>query len=385
MGQFAAFLCYARIDDDDDGVTGLRRSLETELRKQAGEAMPIFQDRRDIFVGQQWRDRILRSIDGSTLLVVVITPSLLRSEFCRVEIKAFADREEQLGRSDLIIPILYIRTPGLSDPEDDIAMTLASRQYVDWEDLRFESNKSIEVRKRVAELARQMVMAIESSQQRAQATAVVEKSLACPEEDGPGFIELLAESEEAMPLFIQTLHSLTEVANDIGNSMKMATEEIQTAESRGRPSSMRLAAFYRLANRLEISAEGMEQHTNDYLDNLTRVSGGINALIARVPHLTNEDEVEAAENLLPALVELATNITTALSSLEGMRQSFIANYSLSSTLRPALKRIVDAAYKIIPSGAVFEAWRDDLTCALEKRLLQDQTDLELTSDSDNNR
>ena len=115
---------YARIDDDDEGITNLRRSLEIELRKQTGEALPIFQDRRDIFIGQQWRDRIMRSIDGSSLLVVVITPSLLRSDFCRVEIEAFAGREDQLGRSDLIIPILYIRTPGLSNPEDDVATIL---------------------------------------------------------------------------------------------------------------------------------------------------------------------------------------------------------------------------------------------------------------------
>ena len=88
-----------------------------------------------------------------------------------------------------------------------------------------------------------MVMAIESSQQESQETAGVEIVATGPEEDGPGFIELLAESEEAMPLFIQTLHSLTEVASDIGDSMKIATEEMQIADTRGRPSSMRLAAF----------------------------------------------------------------------------------------------------------------------------------------------
>ena len=59
-GQLAAFMSYARIDDQHDNgqVSELRQRLSVEVQVQIGEEFPIFQDREDIAWGQNWRTRI---------------------------------------------------------------------------------------------------------------------------------------------------------------------------------------------------------------------------------------------------------------------------------------------------------------------------------------
>lgn len=359
--QSAAFLSYARSDDDDERITMLRRRLEAEIRKQTGEVFPIFQDREDIFVGEQWRDRVQNSINGSTLLFAVVTPSFLKSNSCREEVKLFAERERRLERDDLIIPISYIRTPALTDPKDEVSKLLKDRQFFDWGDLRFKSMKSNKVRKAIAVLAEQAVEAMERSAALPQDDIVPED---VPEDDGLGFIELLAESEVAMPLFLDTIHSLTDVTREIGENVELATAEMNAADTTGRPSSAKLAAVYRLAKRLDKSATTMDHNADEYLDHLTRVSGGINALIGRIPHLVQDEEVQAARNLLNVLTELAQAVDGGLDSLEYFQQAVKNNFPLSSTLRPVLRRIVSSTSKILPSREVFQRWRDDLAQAL---------------------
>ena len=127
---------------------------------QTGEEFPIFQDRNDIAWGQNWQQRIDQALDAVTLLLVVITPGFFRSPVCRAEVERFAARERDLGRQDLILPMYYVSTPELDEPErrdaDELARLLASRQFADWRELRFESVTSPVVRKALAQLASRM-------------------------------------------------------------------------------------------------------------------------------------------------------------------------------------------------------------------------------------
>lgn len=158
----AAFLSYVRDDDDHDRgrLTEFRTRLEREVKAQTGESFPIFQDRNDIAWGQQWQERIEESLDGSTFLIPIVTPSFLKSPACRGEFERFLEREKKLKRHDLILPVLYIGTPTLSDPEkqkdDSIAGEIAKRQWVDWQDLRFEPWTSPDIGKRFVTLAVQI-------------------------------------------------------------------------------------------------------------------------------------------------------------------------------------------------------------------------------------
>lgn len=111
-GQPAAFMSYARFDDQhEDGQLTAFRERPAEVRMQTGEEFHIFQDRTDIAWGQNWQQRINQTLDTVTLLLVIITPGFFRSPHCRAETEQFLDRESQLGRDDLILPVYYVSTP----------------------------------------------------------------------------------------------------------------------------------------------------------------------------------------------------------------------------------------------------------------------------------
>ena len=109
----------------------------------------------------------------------------------------------------------------------------------------------------------------------------------------------------------------------------------------------------------------MEQITDEYLDHLTRVSGGIYALIERVPELITPEDIDAAHNLFDSLEYLANKGGEGLDALEELDHKVVANYPLSSTLRPVFRRISAAIRRILHSKAEFEGWREGFGQALE--------------------
>jgi len=163
-------MSYVRLDDQHEigRLTQIRERLSGEVRMQTGDSFHIFQDRNDIAWGQQWKKRIDGSLDAVTFLIPVITPAFFKSPACREELERFLKREEDLGRTDLILPIYYVECATLSQEEkrvrDPLAQAIAARQYADWRDLRFEPFTSPDVGKRLARMARQIVDALERSQ-----------------------------------------------------------------------------------------------------------------------------------------------------------------------------------------------------------------------------
>jgi cobaltochelatase CobT len=164
---FAGFMSYVRFDDQHESgrLTDLCSRLSGEVRMQLGEAFAIFQDRNDIAWGQQWKQRIEDTLDATTFLIPIITPNFFKSPACRGEVERFLDREKNLGRSDLILPIYYVTCPVLSDEvlrdRDGVAQVIAARQHADWRELRFESFTNPTVGKRLAALAGQIVRALD--------------------------------------------------------------------------------------------------------------------------------------------------------------------------------------------------------------------------------
>jgi len=158
----AAFMSYVRFDDahEDGQLTAFRERLAGEIRIQTGHEFPIFQDRNDIAWGQNWRQRIEETLDEASLLLVIVTPSLFHSPACRDEVARFRDREQTLGRTDLILPVYYVGAREMDDSDlrkaNDLASLLWSRQYADWRELRFEPLTSSVVRKQIAALATRM-------------------------------------------------------------------------------------------------------------------------------------------------------------------------------------------------------------------------------------
>lgn len=167
----AAFFSYVHFDDETDGgrLTEFRKRLSAEVRVQTGEEFQIFQD-KDLKWGENWKKRIEESLDSTTFFVPIITPSFFNSQPCLDELERFLEREKKLGKEELVLPVYYVDTPLINEKSESstrkekLAQVIASRQYFDWRELRFEALTSALISKTIAQLAKQIRDAIQRAQ-----------------------------------------------------------------------------------------------------------------------------------------------------------------------------------------------------------------------------
>ena len=155
------FWSYTRSDDEAslDRLSRLRKVLADELQILIGRdpRVKLFQDAQAIPYGTDWRKEIDKALAGSFFLIPIVTPAFLHSKACCEEVMAFREREQDLGRNDLIFPFHYIDISHMEPHEayDPKALELLkSRQRFDFDHLRHRDFTSTEVLETLAKLAR---------------------------------------------------------------------------------------------------------------------------------------------------------------------------------------------------------------------------------------
>src|SRR5262249_22018956 len=117
-------------------------------------------------------------ISESVFFIPIITPTAVKSRFCKFEFETFLAREKELGRSNLVFPILYISVPALMGDrwrQDSLLSIIGSRQYEQWQNLRQLDPSSTEVALRVEKFCANICGALQqewlSPQERQEAEA----------------------------------------------------------------------------------------------------------------------------------------------------------------------------------------------------------------------
>lgn len=145
------FFSYSRDDDASfrGALSTLREAIEGELSAQLGRSprnFQIWQDRADIPYGDEWQKQITLGIGKSVFFIPVITPRVVNSDNCELEFTSFLAREKELGRDDLIFPILYIPVPELDDDtlcsRDPVLSIVRARQWFDFREQRHRDPRS---------------------------------------------------------------------------------------------------------------------------------------------------------------------------------------------------------------------------------------------------
>lgn len=158
LAELVGFFSYSREDDEDSrgALSALRDRIQRELRGQLGRSMKTFrlwQDKEAIPSGSLWESEIRNAVEQAAFFIPIITPTVVRSPYCRFELESFLAREAALGRNDLVFPILYIRVADLDDAErqktDPVLSIIAKRQYLDWREFRHRDINSTEVREAI--------------------------------------------------------------------------------------------------------------------------------------------------------------------------------------------------------------------------------------------
>jgi hypothetical protein len=167
--DLVGFFSYSREDDEDSGgkLSKLRERIQAELRGQLGRTkrdFRLWQDKTAIAHGELWEDRIKTAISESAFFIPIITPTAIRSSHCKFEFDSFLAREKELGRSNLIFPVLYIPVPALTSDrwrDDPLLSIIGSRQYEEWQNLRQLDPSSTEVALRVEKFCANICRALQ--------------------------------------------------------------------------------------------------------------------------------------------------------------------------------------------------------------------------------
>jgi hypothetical protein len=169
LSDLVGFFSYSREDDQGSrgALSALRDAIQSELSAQLGRShtdFRVWQDKAAIPLGTLWENQISDAINQSAFFVPIVTPRAMRSQHCTFEFESFLAREKELGRDDLVFPILYIPVPALEDEklwrQDPVLKIVGTRQYLDWRDLRHLEHNSPEVRQKVERFCRNISSAL---------------------------------------------------------------------------------------------------------------------------------------------------------------------------------------------------------------------------------
>ncbi len=169
LPDLVGFFSYSREDDEGSrgALSALRDAIQAELSAQLGRNQAdfrVWQDKSAIPLGTLWENQITQGINQSVFFVPIVTPRALRSQHCAFEFKSFLAREAELGRDDLVFPILYIPVPELEDEglwrADPVLKVVGTRQYLNWERFRHRDLGEPEVRAKVIQFCRNISNAL---------------------------------------------------------------------------------------------------------------------------------------------------------------------------------------------------------------------------------
>jgi TIR domain len=172
LADLRGFFSYSREDDEDShgSLSALRDRIQRELRSQLGRPMKSFglwQDKEAIAPGTQWEAEIKNAVAQSVFFIPIITPTVIKSQYCRFELESFLSRQATLDRNDLVFPILYINVAALNDidlrQKDPVLAIIAERQYEDWRQLRHWDLNSREIKEAIERFCRGVSTALQRS------------------------------------------------------------------------------------------------------------------------------------------------------------------------------------------------------------------------------
>jgi hypothetical protein len=172
LPEVVGFFSYSREDDESykGRLSALREAVQGELGAQLGRSKASFrlwQDKEAIAPGRLWESEIKNAIEQSVFFIPIVTPRAINSDYCKFEFEAFLARERELGRANLVFPILYVPVPALINEAQwrnhPVLSAVARRQYVDWQTFRYTDVHTPAMREEIARFCRTIVEALYQS------------------------------------------------------------------------------------------------------------------------------------------------------------------------------------------------------------------------------
>ncbi|MCC5781625.1 hypothetical protein CRM73_01430 [Kocuria sp. CCUG 69068] len=362
MADGKGFWSYVHADDNAEGgrIAQLARDVVAQFEMITGDSIDLFLDRDELQWGDDWRNSVDESLASIAFFIPVITPRYFQSPECRRELNYFARRAQRLGLEELIMPILYIDFPRLrQDPSDDDAMDLIKRfQWEDWTDLRYESTTSPDYRRAVGRMATRLAEANVIADQADIAQAAGE--LPEEEDDAPGTVDLMAQAEEALPEWAETLEAIGEEIGTVAEIFVSGKADVEAANSSPKAFAARLTVFRKMANALAEPAGNIFEHSEQFTKQLNDVDQGITIMIQQVPAelQDNPEFKQEACGFFDSVLEMASSADAGLGSLKQMIDVMEPIEAKSRDLRAPMKLMRRGLTSMYEGRKIINGWVD---------------------------
>jgi hypothetical protein len=337
--------------------------------------LSIFVDRDGLEWGDAWRVKIDENLAAGDFFIPILTPRYFMRAECRRELQLFVQEANDLGLRDLVLPILYVDIPTLSngDPDDEIVKLIKQFQWEDWRSLRYAMRDSEEYRRAVNRLASRLADANKRVEDTEITPPPTAPSIVTPEDDESddedGTMDRLAEAESSMPSWVQIIETISSIITSITPLLTNTKKEIEESDHKGQGIGGRLRVFKKLAKELEAPANQIEQLGQDYTSELYKIDRGTSLLIAQIPEALKKDgeDKEAALLLKENISNLVNTTKGSLLSLNGFLDSMRPLEAMSKDLRRPLRKIRKGLTHVSEGGKIITAWEDLLDSNSEKK------------------
>ena len=359
------FWSYVRADDNSElgRISRLARDVVAQYEMISGESIDLFLDTDSIPLGENWREKIQENLTSAVFFIPVITPRFFRSSACIAELREFSQMAKRLGVDELIISLIYMDVPELSEEnsENEYVKLINSFQQKDWRQIRFLDVDSEGYRRSVFELAQRLHEVNEQMEKISIDEEMQIDEIAIDiDDEAPGIIEILAKYEEQIKLLPKTLEQITADIELIGQIMRESTENIQRADGQGNSFALRLANFRMVADRMREPTDTIWANCNLYSSQIQDVDQGIRVIIEQAKtEIQNKPESKVVIcQYFNSIREMTVASLGSLDNVKGMIAALEPLEKLSRDIRPTSRKLRQGLTILIDSTGICKYWVD---------------------------
>lgn len=177
-------------------------------------------------------------------------------------------------------------------------------------------------------------------------------ALLVSDEDEPGFLEKIAELEEAMPSLLQGLNLATSIMAEIAGAFEVGSKEARSAHT----ASDKVRVANRVAQKLGVLAPRLSVAAAGVTTDVDRFERGFETLINLLPN----GDGAARREFEGAIATLSAAALESIPSAEGFRDHLLSSDYATAQTRNVYRRIAQSLGSFIDASSRVARWKDML-------------------------
>ncbi len=178
--------------------------------------------------------------------------------------------------------------------------------------------------------------------------------------EAPGFLELIADMEDAQPQLTSKLQQISNVIERMGELALSGSAAFTKASEEGKTSATdRLLLVRRFAESLDGPAAELETLAAEYETEMGRVDAGVSYLIGQIG--SDPKLLDGAPDFPASILKMAEQAREGLGSIESLGGAIASLGQADRGLRSRTSRIATALNRVVSSSAPIFTWERRLS------------------------